>query len=76
MFEEMIASMRVDVANLLMGLRVDVQGPVTPKMNRPANKNLEHRAVGTVKKSKEENISRNAPCPCGSGKKYKNCCGK
>ncbi|MBQ2887527.1 MAG: SEC-C domain-containing protein [Firmicutes bacterium] len=24
----------------------------------------------------EEKIGRNAPCPCGSGKKYKNCCGK
>jgi len=26
-------------------------------------------------KTVEENTSRNAPCPCGSGKKYKNCCG-
>lgn len=26
--------------------------------------------------SKLNKISRNAPCPCGSGKKYKNCCGK
>ncbi len=25
---------------------------------------------------KEKNIGRNAPCPCGSGKKYKKCCGK
>ena len=24
----------------------------------------------------KEKISRNAPCPCGSGKKYKHCCGK
>jgi preprotein translocase subunit SecA len=24
----------------------------------------------------EEKIGRNAPCPCGSGKKYKKCCGK
>lgn len=27
-----------------------------------------------VGKAKEEKISRNAPCPCGSGKKYKRCC--
>ncbi len=26
--------------------------------------------------SKEKAIGRNDPCPCGSGKKYKNCCGK
>ncbi|MDY6954197.1 MAG: SEC-C metal-binding domain-containing protein [Thermodesulfobacteriota bacterium] len=25
---------------------------------------------------KEKKIGRNAPCPCGSGKKYKKCCGK
>ena len=29
---------------------------------------------GTVIKGKK--IGRNEPCPCGSGKKYKNCCGK
>ena len=30
----------------------------------------------TKVKTKEENIGRNDPCPCGSGKKYKKCCGK
>ncbi|MDZ7721286.1 MAG: SEC-C metal-binding domain-containing protein [candidate division KSB1 bacterium] len=25
---------------------------------------------------KNTNVGRNDPCPCGSGKKYKNCCGK
>ena len=29
-----------------------------------------------TKKRSEEKIGRNAPCPCGSGKKYKKCCGK
>ncbi|MBQ8807689.1 MAG: SEC-C domain-containing protein, partial [Clostridia bacterium] len=27
-----------------------------------------------VKKAAEEKVGRNDPCPCGSGKKYKNCC--
>ena len=27
-------------------------------------------------KKQEKQIGRNDPCPCGSGKKYKNCCGK
>ena len=33
---------------------------------------------GTVKKQprKVKKIGRNEPCPCGSGKKYKNCCGR
>ena len=33
-------------------------------------------ATPTTKKRSEEKIGRNAPCPCGSGKKYKKCCGK
>lgn len=33
--------------------------------------------VASVRNSKEDpKIQRNAPCPCNSGKKYKNCCGK
>jgi len=31
--------------------------------------------IETVRKTDEERIGRNAPCPCGSGKKYKKCCG-
>ena len=29
-----------------------------------------------VTKKKSQKVGRNDPCPCGSGKKYKNCCGK
>ena len=35
---------------------------------------LEQRKSGTIVKPKK--IGRNDPCPCGSGKKYKNCCGR
>ncbi len=41
--------------------------------------NLEHNSVLNATKSEikmEKKIPRNSPCPCGSGKKYKNCCGK
>lgn len=34
----------------------------------------EQKASGTVRREKK--IGRNAPCPCGSGKKYKRCCGR
>ena len=34
----------------------------------------EQKASGTVRKEKK--VGRNDPCPCGSGKKYKKCCGK
>ena len=72
MFEEMIESMRVDVANTLMGIRVEVNSQPKPQAHRHAE--MEHRAKGTVSASAE--VGRNSPCPCGSGKKYKNCCGK
>ena len=35
---------------------------------------LEQKKSGTV--VKEQKVGRNDPCPCGSGKKYKKCCGK
>ena len=37
-------------------------------------KDSDNTRARTPKKS--EKIGRNSPCPCGSGKKYKNCCGK
>ena len=35
---------------------------------------LEQKQSGTIRKGKK--IGRNDPCPCGSGKKYKKCCGR
>ena len=35
---------------------------------------LEQKKSGTV--VKEQKVGRNDPCPCGSGKKYKKCCGR
>ncbi len=35
--------------------------------------NVSHRRFAVVNKKK---VGRNEPCPCGSGKKYKHCCGK
>jgi uncharacterized protein len=36
---------------------------------------MEHGKVETYKRE-EPKVGRNDPCPCGSGKKYKKCCGK
>ena len=70
MFDEMIGAMRRDVANALMGVRVEVGAPM-PKRNVPKA----DRPQGTVKHT-EKQVGRNDACPCGSGKKYKNCCGR
>ncbi len=71
MFDDMISSMRRDVANALMGVRVEIAQP-TIKKSKPLPSS---RPQGTVV-NKGKEIGRNDPCPCGSGKKYKNCCGK
>ena len=49
----------------------DVPQPTEPNVstNAPEKQKLQPRSVG-------EKIGRNDPCPCGSGKKYKKCCGK
>lgn len=77
MFEEMVQAMRIEVANILMGVKINIEG-VQPasRILKPTHSKLEHRAVGTVKNDKSAAIGRNDPCPCGSGRKYKNCCGK
>ncbi len=72
MFDDMISSMRRDVANAMMGVRIDIGEPM-PKRNVPkANRTAPQ---GTIV-NKEKRVGRNDPCPCGSGKKYKNCHGK
>ena len=73
MFEAMISSMRIEVANILLGLKIE--NAENPMKRRQPRRELQHKAVGTVKKTKDE-VKRNDPCPCGSGKKYKQCCGK
>lgn len=74
MFDDMVRSMRIEVANLLLGVRVEINDPSKVIKKRPPS-NVDHRAVGTVKNSAPA-VGRNSACPCGSGKKFKNCCGK
>ena len=81
MFDYMIGSVRKDVANFMMG--VNIQIGVSPeqivKMRQAKMASMKTNAAGgpasPIKKEKKE-VGRNDPCPCGSGKKYKACCGK
>ena len=72
MFERMQDNIDASVSTFLLKMEI--------KQNFVANQMLGNANDGKdkVKKSvKNENkIGRNDPCPCGSGKKYKNCCGK
>ena len=77
MFEEMIAAIQNDTVRRIFSARVQTQAEV--KRERVAEGiNATTAGDGTVKKQprKVKKIGRNDPCPCGSGKKYKQCCGK
>ena len=78
-FERMVEKVREETSSFLLNFRVNVQ--VTrpaPQSPNPANlqTNSGESASDTVKKKSSDRIGRNDDCPCGSGKKYKNCCGR
>ncbi len=75
MFEEMIAAIQEETVRRLYSIRL--QGNQEVKRERVASGITEGRGDGTVKKQprRVQKVGRNDPCPCGSGKKYKKCCG-
>ena len=88
MFDEMIEAIKVDVVKLLMNLRQqkDLRRSETAKITKAALQSInsvdggqsavENPEVNRTVVREEPKVGRNDPCPCGSGKKYKNCCGK
>jgi len=69
MFEEMLYTNNYEIVKILA--RIKINDSINSKVNKlntipSTNKKLN---------SNEKLISRNSPCPCGSGKKYKRCCG-
>ena len=89
MFDQMILDIKTDVVKFLMNARkreTNMQRTTSVKItgegledttlknlegNAPRKSGGNHTVVNTAPK-----VGRNDPCPCGSGKKYKNCCGK
>ena len=88
MFDEMIEAIKLDVVKLLMNLRQqkDLRRSETAKITKAAlqsinsvdggQSSIENPEVNRTVVREEPKVGRNDPCPCGSGKKYKNCCGK
>ena len=76
MFEEMIAAIQEETVRRLYSVRLKSNEEV--KRERVATGITEGRGDGTVKKQprRVQKVGRNDPCPCGSGKKYKHCCGR
>ena len=74
MFNDMTAAIREDTVKLLFRIKVE-QKIEREEVNKVTGTNKDDTVSrGPVKKAKK--IGRNDLCPCGSGLKYKNCCGK
>ncbi len=71
-FEALLASIQHDVAHSIYHVGIAKEAPQKKKEAVPVGKKVE-REVGHKVGHK---VGRNDPCPCGSGKKYKHCCGK
>jgi preprotein translocase subunit SecA len=82
-FEAMIEAIEDDVVKYMYRVNVVSQPMMTmddplenATMNNPTVDTADGEAVKEPVVNKGPEIGRNDPCPCGSGKKYKNCCGK
>jgi preprotein translocase subunit SecA len=87
LFKDLIEEIKVDTIKLMFNAKVVTQEEGQEDRNRETVKNVrtsgpEKVTSGDASKAsrpepaRSEKIGRNDPCPCGSGKKYKKCCGK
>ena len=75
MFDEMTAAIQEDTVKLLFHVKVE-QKVEREEVAKVTGTNKDDTAKAAPKKRATEKVYPNAPCPCGSGKKYKQCCGR
>ncbi len=75
MFEELVAKVRRETATFLINYKLNIRAQVNPNA-KPQNLTTNSPEANSPIKVKGRVVGRNDLCPCGSGKKYKNCCGK
>ena len=75
MFDAMTAAIQEDTVKLLLHVRVE-QKIEREEVAKVTGTNKDDSLAKAPVKRAEKKIQRNDPCPCGSGLKYKNCCGK
>ena len=83
MFEQMVEDIKTDVVKILLNVHKsgELRRKETVEITNASLENingLDNDTVNSKEPVKNEGpkVGRNDPCPCGSGKKYKNCCGK
>ena len=75
MFEEMSNSIQLDTVKTLYRVRVVTEAK-REEVAKPMFTNKDDSLTAKPKQRTTAKVGRNDPCPCGSGKKYKNCCGR
>ncbi|MCG2809734.1 MAG: SEC-C domain-containing protein, partial [Candidatus Portnoybacteria bacterium] len=63
LFQRLMAAIQSTVVNMIYKVSISPNAPIA------------HQPLGTVPKESGD-VGRNDPCPCGSGKKFKKCCGQ
>ena len=74
-FENLLASIQSEIAQMALNVRLASQ-PTAPRATRFSGADGASSSAGTTSAVRKSTIGRNDPCPCGSGKKYKNCHGR
>ena len=77
MFDEMISTIRADTVRMILTVRIKKEeGPKREQVAKPtiSSHGEDGAAAAKTPVRKNAKVGRNDPCPCGSGKKYKNCC--
>ncbi|MCI5613695.1 MAG: preprotein translocase subunit SecA [Agathobacter sp.] len=75
MFDDLIAAIQEDTVRLLYHVKIE-QKVEREQVAKVTGTNKDDSAVKGPKRRTEEKVYPNDPCPCGSGKKYKQCCGR
>ena len=75
MFDAMTAAIQEDTVKLLFHVKVE-QKVEREEVAKVTGTNKDDTVKAAPKKRATEKVYPNAPCPCGSGKKYKQCCGR
>lgn len=75
MFKEMAKNVRHETINAMMHVQIERKEETKPQMVTQAPTSERLIQHGPYKRATPK-IGRNDKCPCGSGKKYKNCCGR
>ena len=78
MFDDMIEEIRDGTARMLLGVMPTAKPIERVQLAKPTTATLAGAKPAAKRPSpvrSEKKVGRNDPCPCGSGKKYKNCCG-